>query len=227
MAHNITTITTTTSGVNSTSSNNNNSNIASHDSLHLQHNDNVSFSLHNNQHVTASVSAHTAGVGAVPSSRMNHDSFENHPQGPAAPVRDSLATLATVSAQYLTPLLSLGSQADHGQHHHRNARKADDSLSALAAITAQHPAQASGKLSSPLSAMSTISRADIDPPQLSVALAASAGRDGLGEGRNGPSGKTGAADEVDVAQRPCDVCGETASGHYFGALVCLPCKVSG
>lgn len=24
---------------------------------------------------------------------------------------------------------------------------------------------------------------------------------------------------------PCDVCGEPASGHYFGALVCLPCKV--
>ena len=24
----------------------------------------------------------------------------------------------------------------------------------------------------------------------------------------------------------CDVCGEQASGHYFGALVCLPCKVS-
>ena len=23
----------------------------------------------------------------------------------------------------------------------------------------------------------------------------------------------------------CDVCGEQASGHYFGALVCLPCKV--
>ncbi|PVD26170.1 hypothetical protein C0Q70_13839 [Pomacea canaliculata] len=23
---------------------------------------------------------------------------------------------------------------------------------------------------------------------------------------------------------PCDVCGEPASGHYFGALVCLPCK---
>lgn len=29
----------------------------------------------------------------------------------------------------------------------------------------------------------------------------------------------------DICQR-CDVCGEEANGHYFGALVCLPCKVS-
>ncbi|CAL1527134.1 unnamed protein product, partial [Lymnaea stagnalis] len=29
--------------------------------------------------------------------------------------------------------------------------------------------------------------------------------------------------KLDATQR-CDVCGEQASGHYFGALVCLPCK---
>ncbi|KAH9507198.1 hypothetical protein Btru_056609 [Bulinus truncatus] len=29
--------------------------------------------------------------------------------------------------------------------------------------------------------------------------------------------------KLDSSQR-CDVCGEQASGHYFGALVCLPCK---
>lgn len=31
--------------------------------------------------------------------------------------------------------------------------------------------------------------------------------------------------KMDASQR-CDVCGEQGSGHYFGALVCLPCKVS-
>lgn len=55
--------------------------------------------------------------------------------------------------------------------------------------------------------------------------------EGAGSGRRGSKRKGDDSEEMrqqakmDPNQR-CDVCGEQASGHYFGALVCLPCKVS-
>lgn len=42
-----------------------------------------------------------------------------------------------------------------------------------------------------------------------------------GEGRSAP--KDG--EDEEEAARTCRVCGDNATGMYFGALVCVPCKV--
>ncbi|KAK7103613.1 hypothetical protein V1264_018481 [Littorina saxatilis] len=136
--------------------------------------------------------------------------------------RDALAVLTTISTQHIAPLTKLEGQTGFGHDQEKAFAETHDSLSALAAITAQHPSHIHKDLCDPLKAMSAIA--------VDSSVAPRSGKGGKGRACGRGDGKPGGSSDVDVSStmsRPCDVCGEPASGHYFGALVCLPCKVGG
>ena len=145
----------------------------------------------------------------------------------------------SLSAYPFPPFNPVDGPADSGQPHSRLVTKTEEMGSltnAMAAVTEQHyvdnPKEAKRADSEPnLTTMSTTGTA-AGSLSLSALPAAAQEQQGpvIGGQENDSTSHSKRPDEVeDVAStgpRPCAVCGEAASGQYFGALVCLPCKVS-
>ncbi|XP_076442562.1 uncharacterized protein LOC143281294 [Babylonia areolata] len=147
--------------------------------------------------------------------------------------------------QHFTPLTTSDSLVSY--HHHQNHQQRQQQqqlsdivsetanpLNALAAIAEQHPAQVHHQHHRNPSTFRSVGcsggvTGSSVPSPVTSRQEQTRGKDMIARQAcqhitaHSKTSLTG-FDVSKVETRACDVCGEPASGHYFGALVCLPCK---